>query len=181
MNCYAVADDSPKAKEISMTQLLAQNWAAVLLLQKKLAQHLNSSNSFEEHVYDNAINLALNRLDTDSTFLAHNCYRHAKTTISRRRKNTLLTQDYDVDVNYLDCSSPLLCHQLNNEILINKIFILAHNAGIKTFGCILDWHQGLSIEESTRMRKTSILAIKKLRQRFKEKISKEECEHDFIR
>ena len=57
-------------------------WAAVLHLQRK--QHTCVPMSFEDEVYDKALEFAIQRIDThEPNYLGHNCYRHAKTHVVR--------------------------------------------------------------------------------------------------
>lgn len=148
---------------------LPANWAAVLRLQNKFdrAQPL----TFEESVYDHAIELALGRLGADPSFLAHNCYRHAKTTIARRLKsfkNTITAVSGD-EIFQLTDYSVNLEENVSSEEAIRYLYRLAQNWSVSMLQCITHWVEGLSIEESaTEMGKTPF-AVNKMRQRFKAK------------
>ena len=146
-------------------QQLPPEWDAVLRLQNKVLQ-FSSNSSFEHQAYDDAVGLALERLDEDPSYIAHNAYRHAKTTISRR-SSTELSDDIELD--QLPAQDLSLWRHHDQQNLIIRLLQLAEKTGQKVLSCIIHWLEGFSIEESASSLKITSSAFKKIRQRFKAK------------
>jgi hypothetical protein len=132
-------------------------WASVLCLQKK--QLAATPFSFEESVYDKAVDLALGRLSNpDSPFFSHNCYRHAKTHVSRASPQSSLFEEFD------DSKTSDLKTCEDNAYLEEILSLKLSSSGILE-DHLLQSFLGYTCQETAIARGRSVESVKKARQR----------------
>ncbi|NQZ07002.1 MAG: hypothetical protein HRT35_07555 [Algicola sp.] len=152
-------------------------WAAYARLQKKY-DSLRFINGSDFDIYDHAAGLSLEDQKSSLQYLAHNNFRHAKTTIIRRKNRTnktyLASELYEE--NYLDSiesfGSNIEINMLNQELVL-RLICFAQKLGGKMLICIKDWLMGYSATETSKKLGISTAAIMKMRQRFKQRAAKE--------
>lgn len=132
-------------------------WASVLCLQKK--QLAAAPLSFEESVYDKAVDLALGRLsEADSPFFSHNCYRHAKTHVSRTSPHSSLFEEFD-DSKALDLNT------FEDRVYLEEILSLKLSSSGILEDHLLQNCLGYTCQETASASGRSVESVKKARQR----------------
>ena len=132
-------------------------WASVLCLQKK--QLAATPCSFEESVYDKAVELALCRLsEPDSPFFTHNCYRHAKTHVCRTSSTAPTLEEFDDS----KTSASSTCE---DNIYLEEILGLKLSSSGVHEQHLLQSYLGYTCEETANASGRSVESVKKARQR----------------
>jgi hypothetical protein len=152
-------------------------WATYAQLQERY-NALRFKNCSDFDIYDHAAGLSLEDQKSSPQYLAHNNYRHAKTTIVRRKKRIpkIYLASELFEENYLDSVESIGSNIEGNLIiqdLVLRMMCSAQNLGDRMLICVQDWLMGYSVSESSTKLGVSTAAIIKMRQRFKQHVAKE--------
>lgn len=140
-------------------------WVGISRLQNKFNTAIPLS--FDSKVYDKAIDIALSNLTTsDSKYLVHNSYRHAKTHIVRTNRTSPQLDSLDESIAEIAAEYQLE-ESINNSQLVTQLIELAKAQSGTIYACVQQWLLGCSLEETSQNLNLSFDAIKKIRQRFK--------------
>ncbi len=151
---------------------LSPRWAAIAQLQEKSVQFFDSS-SYDFDIYDHAVGLALEDDRTNPKFLAHNSYRHAKTTVIRSKASRPIVfraselNDGDFFDSFQQKSVDWEQEIVQRDI-IKEISLLAKKRSHRMAVCFQDWQHGETIADTGKKLNIDPKSVTKMRQRFKQ-------------
>lgn len=139
------------------------NWASVLRLQKK---QINATPmSYDEAVYDKAVDLALGRLNEPETeYFSHNCYRNARTHVARSQSKLFVISDFEKVV-----AASIESNQ-EDFVYLSEIFHLELSPNGVIEEHLMHCVSGRTCKDISEATGQSIGAVKKARQRALKKL-----------